>query len=141
MGSDGEEPMVTSVSPNRRTGGRLLRYLLCVTVIAGFRPASVAGQDTSSVVTREDSVSLKFVEADLRAVIQALGRYLSKPVLTTAVPANRVTLETPAPVAREAVPALLQGLVESQGLRLTEDSAFYRIAPKPAEIQAPAAGQ
>jgi len=32
-------------------------------------------------------------------------------------------------------------LVESQGLRLTEDSSFYRVAPKPPEVQAPSPSQ
>ena len=124
-----------------RTGGQLLRCVLCLVALAGLRPPSVAGQDTAKVATAGDSLSVKFVEADLRAVIQALGRYLSKPVLTTSVPAIRVTLETPAPVPRDAVPALLRGLVESQGLQLTEDSAFYRVAPKPPEIPPPAPSQ
>ena len=120
------------------SGGQLLRCILCLVALAGLRPPSVTGQDSAKVTTAGDSLSVKFVEADLRAVIQALGRYLSKPVLTTSVPATRVTLETPAPVPRDAVPALLRGLVESQGLQLTEDSAFYRVAPKPPEIPPPA---
>ena len=40
-----------------------------------------AAQDTSAVRVANDSLSVRFVEADLRAVIQTLGRYLAKPVL------------------------------------------------------------
>lgn len=125
----------------RATRHGLLRLVLVAsTLIASER--SLLAQDSAGVKAQPgDSLNIRFVEADLRAVIQALGRYLTKPVLTTAVPANRVTLETPAPVPREGVPALLRGLVESQGLRLTEDSAFYRVTPKPAEVQAPPPGQ
>jgi len=91
--------------------------------------APLAGQDTSSVRTANDSVSVRFVDADIRGVIQALGRYLPKPVLVGAIQPVRVSLETPAPVARTAVRQLLKGLVESQNLEFTEDSSFFRIGP------------
>jgi general secretion pathway protein D len=42
-----------------------------------------------------------------------------------------ISLETPAPIPRRGVAPLLQGLVESQNLTFTEDSAFFRIAPVP----------
>jgi general secretion pathway protein D len=72
---------------------------------------------------------VRFVDADIRGVIQALGRYLPKPVLVGAVQPVRVSLETPAPVARAAVRDLLKGLVESQNLEFSEDSSFFRIGP------------
>ncbi len=89
----------------------------------------VAAQDTSAVRASNDSLSVRFVEADLRAVIQTLGRYLAKPVLVGAIQPVRVSLETPRPVHRSAVAGLLKGLVEAQNLQLTEDSAFFRIGP------------
>jgi general secretion pathway protein D len=91
--------------------------------------APLAGQDTSSVRTTNDSVSVRFVDADIRGVIQALGRYLPKPVLVGAIQPVRVSLETPTRVARSAVRDLLKGLVESQNLEFTEDSSFFRIGP------------
>jgi general secretion pathway protein D len=102
-----------------------------------FAPAAQA-QDTTGVRLTRDSVTVRFVETDFRAVVQALGRYLAKPLLTGNLPAARVSLETPAPMPRASVAALLQGLVESQGLRLVEDSSFFRIAP-PEPAPAPAA--
>jgi len=89
----------------------------------------LSAQDTSAVRQRHDSLTVRFVATDIRAVIQALGRYLSKPVLVGNISAAPVTLETPAPVARSGVQALLKGLVESQNLQFTEDSGFFRIAP------------
>jgi len=91
--------------------------------------APLAGQDTSSVRTANDSVSVRFVDADIRGVIQVLGRYLPKPVLVGTIQPVRVSLETPAPVGRAAVRDLLKGLVESQNLEFTEDSSFFRIGP------------
>lgn len=95
-------------------------------------------QDTTGVRVTRDSVSVRFVEADFRAVVQAFGRYLPKPLLSANLPTARVSFETPAPVARAAVVTLLQGLVEAQGLRLLEDSSFFRIAP-PEAAPTPAA--
>ena len=46
--------------------------------------APVGAQDTSALRVANDSLSVRFVEADLRAVIQTLGRYLAKPVLVGA---------------------------------------------------------
>lgn len=92
----------------------------------------LTAQDTSSVRVTNDSVMVRLVEVDIRAAIQALSRYLPKPVLVGSIQPVRVTLETPAPVARAAIPRILKGLVESQSLEFTEDSTFYRIGPQSA---------
>ena len=97
-------------------------------------------QDTVAVRVKNDSVRVRFLDADLRAVIQAVGRYLPKPVVTGGVPGVRVSLETPEPVTRAMLATLLAGLVEAQGLEYSEDSAFIRIGPKPAPEPAAGAG-
>ena len=107
--------------------GRLVEV---ATVVVLTLPAPVlAAQDTTGVRAVRESVSVRFVDADIRGVIQALGRYLPKPVLVGTIQPVRVSLETPAPVARAGVRELLKGLVESQGLEFTEDSSFFRIGP------------
>ena len=60
-----------------------------------------------------------------------VGRYLPKPVVSASVPAVRASLETPVPVTRATLAALLAGVVNAHGLEFVEDSAFYRIGPKP----------
>jgi general secretion pathway protein D len=104
-----------------------IKAALAATLLA-FAPLSA--QDTAAVRFVNDSVTVRFVETDIRAVIQALGRYLPKPVLVGAIQPVRVSLETPAPVHRSAVPGLLKGLIESQGLEFAEDSAFVRIGSR-----------
>jgi len=104
--------------------------LLCITVTPAL------AQDTSAVRHVGDSLSIRFVDADIRGVIQTLGRYLPKPVLVGTIPPTRVSLETPAPVPRSAVRELLKSLVESQSLDFSEDSTFSRISsapPRPAQ--------
>ena len=90
----------------------------------------LASQDSSSVRLANDSLTIHFVQTDLRAVIQTLGRYLSKPVLVGAIQPGQVTFQTPGRVPRAAVASYLKGIVESQNLELTEDSTFFRVAPR-----------
>ena len=61
--------------------------------------ASLA-QDTASVRARSDSIQVRFVESDLRAVIRALSVYLEKPLLVSDITATKVSFETPSPVPR-----------------------------------------
>lgn len=91
---------------------------------------ALQAQDTSAVRFAHDSIAVRFVETDIRAVIQAIGRYLLKPVLVGQIQPVRVSLETPGPVDRVRLLALLRGLVESQNLEFVEDSSFYRINNK-----------
>jgi type II secretory pathway component GspD/PulD (secretin) len=67
---------------------------------------------------------VRFTEADLRAVLQGLGRYLDRPLLVGTVPSVRITFESPAPVPRSGLPDLLRGLAEAHGLVVVADSAF-----------------
>ncbi len=104
-------------------------------VLAQGEPAhEVPTRDTADAVTpvpaHEDSVTLHLVDVDLRAAIQALSRYLDKPVVFGNVQAVRVTLETPQAVPRSQVPALLRGVLQSQHLELISDSAFYHVEPE-----------
>lgn len=117
------------------TIGRHLSVLTVLSVLSVSQPA--LAQQPSTPTT--DSISVRFVDADLRAVIQGLAGYLSKPVLTTGIPAARVTLETPVPVPRSEILPLLQGLVEGQHLQLTEEPSFYSIGPAPVAPPQPAA--
>ena len=81
------------------------------------------------VVVRNDSVSIRLVDVDLRSAVQVLGKYLDRPVVFGAVNGVRVTLETPHPVPIADVVRLLRGLLESQNYELFADTAaaIYRV--------------
>src|SRR6185312_10147581 len=124
-----------------------MRYVgfALVLALAAARPRDAASQARDSAVSlRHDSVTVHLVDADIRAAVEALAPYLDKPVgFGSAVPGARVTLETPAPVARTAVRGLLEGLLASQNLELVRDSAMYRVqakAPPPAPAPTATAG-
>jgi general secretion pathway protein D len=117
----------------------LCRWPAALALVASLLMARPAGaQDTAQVRLANDSVTVRFVDADLRAVIQSLGRYLAKPVLTGNVPGVRVSLETPGPVPRAGLVTLVRGLVASQNLEFQEDSAYFTVVPKAAAPPPPA---
>lgn len=95
----------------------------------------LAAQD-SGVSLRNDSVSIRFVDVDLRAAVHSLGRYLDAPILFGPVTAGRVTLETPHPVARAEVPRLLRSMLDSQQMDLVRDSSAYHVRPRNAPATA-----
>lgn len=103
----------------------------CLPVIAlCVASSSLAAQDSTAVRVVNDSIVFRFRNADIRGVVQALGRYVSKPVLIGNVSPNEVTLETPVPVPLVDVPQIIRALVESHNLLFEEDSVFYRVAPR-----------
>lgn len=86
-----------------------------------------------------DSVSIRLVNTDLRAVVQMLGQFLDHPVLFNGASGAVVTLETPHPIHRADVRRLLVGLLDGQQYEMLLDSVagLYRIAPKAARAAGP----
>jgi general secretion pathway protein D len=76
---------------------------------------------------RNDSVTIRFVETDLRAAVQALARHLDRPLLFGGMGEARVTLETPRAVPRAEIHGLLRGLLDNHNYDLVSDSGHYRI--------------
>lgn len=116
------------MNPFRPRPRWLFGALFCVSASAGAQAS----------VTSADRVNIRFVDVDLRAVVQGLGQYLDHPVVISGLSGNRVTLETPHAVPRSAVLALLRGLLESQNYDLVIDSTggLYRIVPR-VEVRTP----
>jgi len=127
---------------SRKPWAVLGALLLWAAPVAAQQPPA---PDTAAVRTvAGDSVVLHFVDADLRAVLQAIARYLDRPVLFSALPPARITLETPRPVSRTELLAYVRGLMDAQNLELVRDSAFYRIRqrePAPMMVPQPAPPQ
>ncbi len=116
-------------SDGRTVAGSTARLPVCPSVSWPALLALALGGAPLAAQGHPDSVSVRFVDADLRAVVQTLGRYLPKPLLVSGVPANRVSLETPEPVHKSMAAPLLRALIESQSLVYEEDSAYIRIGP------------
>jgi general secretion pathway protein D len=117
------------ISPGLRASHRLAIVIGLLAIATGAR-----AQD-SLMVNGSDSIAIHFVDVDLRAAVQALSRYLDRPVIVGNVTTARITFETPRPVPRSEIPRLLRGLLESQGMRLVSDSAsgVYRLENRESE--------
>jgi len=115
-----------------RFGVRAPGVALAVVLLASGTAS--AQQRDSLVAERGDSLSVRLVDVDLRAAVQALSRYMDKPVVFNGVAGSRVTLETPHPVSRRDVGRLLRGMLESQGMQLVDDTAsgIYRLRQRDA---------
>lgn len=106
-----------------------IRWRVAVASLGLLAPCPLAAQQDSLVTVHNDSVTIRFVDTDLQVAVQALGRYMDRPVAFGALGGARITLETPKPVPRADVRDLLRGLLESHNYRLVDDSSLYRIEP------------
>lgn len=119
-----------------------MTQLMRSSLIAMAMTLATMGRVTASqavpLTVVQDTVKISMVDADLRAAIQALARYLPKPVLTAGVAPVRVTFETPGYVPKSDVLTLLRGLVELHGLVLTDEGGFYQVtaASESGEVEA-----
>lgn len=103
----------------------------------------ISAQGDSLVAVANDSVTVRFTNADLRIAIQAMARYLDRPVIFGNIGEYRVSLETPRPVPIADLPSLLRGLLRSHGLDLIDGAEFYTAStpsPPPPPAVAPVGG-
>jgi type II secretory pathway component GspD/PulD (secretin) len=108
---------------------RAAAVLAAAMAMAAAAPARAQGGDPATL--RNDSVTVRLVDADVRAAVQSLGRYLDKPVLFgPGIQGGRVTLVSPAPVPRSGVRALLGNLLDSQGMELADAGGTYTVRMK-----------
>jgi len=127
-----------------RWPGPARRALQVGAVIAALAAAPVRAMpqaDSARTLIRSgDSVTVRFINAEIAVVLQALGRHLPKPLLVNGVGPMRLTLDHPTPIAVAAIPGLIQGIAASQNLEFTEEASFYQIAPLPQAAPVPETG-
>jgi general secretion pathway protein D len=118
---------------------RILPQVLALTLAAagGATPSAAQQPDSTSVVAQGDSISVHFVDVDVRAAVQALAHYIDRPVVFGAINPSKVTLETPHAVSRQQAVTLLRGLLDSQGLELVADSGFFRVRQREQSVGPP----
>lgn len=103
----------------RRT--RLVVCVLAVGLTALTFPPSVQAQQ---------EMRLNYVNADIRDVIRSLATVLGVNVLLSEdVPAKRVTYTTPAPVPVNEVGAVLEAILDSEGLVLVRRGPVAEVMP------------
>src|SRR5207253_7662035 len=76
------------------------------------------------------TIRVNYVNADLGDVIRSLATVLGVDVVLTDVPSRRITCQTPQPVAVPQVGAVLEALLESQGLVLVQTGPVAQVMPE-----------
>jgi len=95
--------------------------VLLVALLAA--PARTAAQQAPPV-------RINYVNADLPGVIRSLAAVLNVNVVLTDVPSRRITFQTPQPVPVPQVGAVLEAILESQGLVLVQTGPVAQVMPE-----------
>lgn len=104
------------------------RNLLIVLCSAAFF-FGASGQLPAQVVPRAPGTALNFVDARLSDVIRSLALSLGLNVVLTDVPDKRITFTTAAPVQLTDVNAILESILESNGLALIQKGSVAQVIP------------
>src|SRR5947208_14994345 len=83
------------------------------------------------------TVRIDYVNADLSDVIRSLATQLGVNVMLTDVPTRRITFQAPQPVPVPQVGAVLEAILESQGLVIVQNGPVAQVMP---EDKKPATG-
>lgn len=81
----------------------------------------------AQVQPKPTGTALNFVDARLADVIRSLGLSLGLNVVLTDVPDKRITFTTAAPVERSDVSAILESILESNGLVMIQKGAVAQV--------------
>ena len=102
------------------------RILLCTLLIVFVRDP-LAAQDTSIVRRTAGGFMVDFQDQDMRLVISALAEAGGLNVSYTNLPNLRTTLRLSNPISQAEIGDVLRSIVESNGLRMTQDGSVIRI--------------
>jgi general secretion pathway protein D len=76
------------------------------------------------------TIRINYVNAELPDVIRSLATVLDVNVVLTGVPSRRITFQTPQPVPASQVGAVLEAILESQGLVLVQTGPVAQVMPE-----------
>ena len=106
------------------------RTILLVALLGA--PSHAAAQQQAP-----QTMPIDYVDADLASVIRSLASALGVNVMLTDVPARRITFQTPQPIPVTEVGAVLEAILESQGLVIVQSGPVAQVMP---EEKRPATG-
>ena len=131
---------MTSLVERRAHAIMAVTIVLCVLrVPALFAQAASVRAATAAVAPREDSVSVRFANTDLRTAVQLMSQYLDRPLLFSGQGTGPVTMDTPRPIRRGEVINLLRGILDSQNFELVADTAAHLYRARPRAVAPPPA--
>jgi general secretion pathway protein D len=100
-------------------------------------PVLLVGVGTPVPLRAQELVRINYVDAGLGDVIRSLATVLGVNVVLTDVPSRRLTFQTPEPVPAPQVGAVLEAILESQGLVLVQTGPVAQVM---SEAKRPATG-
>jgi general secretion pathway protein D len=89
------------------------------------------------VLAAQQTIRINYVNADLADVIRSLAIAMGVNVVLSDVPARKITFQTPEPVPASQAGAVLEGILEAQGLVLVQSGPVAQVMP---EDKRPATG-
>lgn len=124
----------TKVSPQKFTSAIAVLAIVTACIRTSDLQAQIVPMPVrtdSQITIVHDSIRMRFIDVELRVVVEALGQYLAHPIVIPNLPTARITLQTPTPYPREKAIDLLRGALDGQGYDLRLDSAsIYRVVSR-----------
>src|SRR5688572_18806025 len=116
-----------------------MRTILLCTLLIALASDPLAAQDTTIVRrTATGGFMVDFQDQDMRLVISALAEAGGLNVSYTNLPNLRTTLRLSQPISQAEIGEVLRSIVESNGLRMTQDGSVIRIErAAPVQTQPP----
>jgi general secretion pathway protein D len=112
-----------------------MRRIVVLSFVMVLALEPVAAQDTTIVRRTPGGFMVDFQDQDMRLVISALADAGGLNVSYTNLPTMRTTLRMSQPISQAEIADVLRSIVESNGLRMVQEGAVYRIeraTPAPA---------
>ena len=104
-----------------------MRRILVCTFLIALAGDPLAAQDTTIVRRTSGGFMVDFQDQDMRLVISALAEAGGLNVSYTNLPNLRTTLRLSNPISQAEIAEVLRSIVESNGLRMTQDGSVIRI--------------
>ena len=105
-----------------------MRTIVLCTLLIAIAGGPLAAQDTTIVRrTSGGTFMVDFQDQDMRLVISALAEAGGLNVSYTNLPNLRTTLRLSNPISQAEIAEVLRSIVESNGLRMTQDGSVIRI--------------
>ncbi len=106
----------------------MIRRRLAAIAFAAFTAGAPLAPDAQTA-PRPGGTALNFVDARLSDVIRSLALTLGLNVVLTDVPDKKITFTTASPVSMPDVNAILESILESNGLTLIQKAAVAQVMP------------
>lgn len=84
---------------------------------------------TPAAAQQPPTIRINYVNADLGDVIRSLAAVLNVNVVLTDVPSRRITFQTPEPIPAGQAGAVLEAILESQGLVIVQNGPVAQVLP------------